>query len=172
MVFGEKKPNGYETKEKEVIKSSRATTINNEGSNLTVAPRRPESLAKSSMILQPRYTQTIFEPYKPLLIKDQSQPQLQSQMQVVRRESFMPNNSVQMALNHHPSLNYSSRIELRPNSSEKMIKENVPMRTPIQMPPNYLESSFAMNSNFDASKRIKKSGLTIFKAAENEQKAQ
>jgi hypothetical protein len=52
-----------------------------------------------------------------------------------------------------------------------MIKENVPMRTSNQMPPNYLESSFAMNS-FDASKRIKKSGLTIFKAAENEQKMQ
>jgi hypothetical protein len=40
------------------------------------------------------------------------------------------------------------------------------------MLPNFLESSFAMNGNFDANKRIKKSGLTIFKAAENEQRAQ
>ena len=69
------------------------------------------------MILQPRYTQTIVEPYNPFLVKDQSQPHLPSQMQVVRRESFMPNNSVQMTSHHHPSINYSSRIELRPNSS-------------------------------------------------------
>ena len=122
MVFGEKKPKEVEVKEKDTIKSSRAT-INNEGSNLTVAPRRPESVAKNSMIIQPRYTQTMVEPYNnPFLIKDQSQPQLPSQMQVIRRESFIPNNSVQMAPTHHPSMNYSSRIELRPNSSEKMIK--------------------------------------------------
>jgi len=134
---------------------------------VTVAPRRSESVTKSSMILQPRYTQSIIEPYSHFLVKDQSQPQLQSQIQLVKRESFMPNNSVQMAPTHHPSQNFGSRIEIRPNSSEKMIKENLPIRTSAQIPQSFMESSFGLNSNFDPSRKIKKSGLTIFKAAEN-----
>ena len=77
-----------------------------------------------------------------------------------------------MAPTHHPSQNFGSRIELRPNSSEKMIKENVPIRVSTQIPQSFMESTFGLNSNFDPSKKIKKSGLTIFKAAENEQKAQ
>jgi hypothetical protein len=124
------------------------------------------------MILQPRYTQTVLEPYSHFLVKEQSQPQLQSQM-MAKRESFMPNNSVQI-VTHHPShsQNFSSRIELRPNSSEKNIKENLPMRTSTQLPQNFMESSFGINSNYDHTKKIKKSGLTIFKAAEYEQKTQ
>jgi hypothetical protein len=155
-------------------KSSRATlttTNNNESSNLTVYPKRAESITKSSMILQPRYTQTIIEPYTHFLLKDQSQPQLQSQMQAIKRESFMPNNSMQMPTHGQHPQNYGSRIELRPNSSEKMIKENLPMRASTQLPQGFMESSFGVNS-CDPSRKIKKSGLTIFKAAENEQKAQ
>jgi hypothetical protein len=72
-----------------------------------------------------------------------------------------------MAPTHHPSQNFGSRIEIRPNSSEKMIKENVPIRTSAQIPQSFMESSFGLNSNFDPSRKIKKSGLTIFKAAEN-----
>lgn len=48
-----------------------------------------------------------------------------------------------------------------------MIKENVPIRTSAQIPQSFMESSFGLNSNFDPSRKIKKSGLTIFKAAEN-----
>lgn len=145
---------------------------------MTLYPRRAESVGKSSMILQPRYPQTIVEPYTHYLVKDQSQPLLQTQpqpqpqpMQIVRRENFMPNNSMQIAPSHHLSQNYSSRIEMRPSSSEKMIKENLPVRTPAQLAQNFVESSFGVNA-FDGSRKIKKSGLTIFKANENEQKTQ
>jgi hypothetical protein len=72
-----------------------------------------------------------------------------------------------MAPTHHPSQNYGSRIELRGNSSEKMIKENLPIRSPVQhLSQNFMESSFGhANSQYDTVKRIKKSGLTIFKPA-------
>lgn len=57
LVFGEKKQKAAESKD--AIKSSRATITNNEASSLTVYQKRPESVGKSSMILQPRYTQSI-----------------------------------------------------------------------------------------------------------------
>lgn len=101
-------------------KSSRVTITNtnpNENSSVTVYPRRSESLAKTSMIAQPRFPQT--EPFSHFLVKDSSQPQLQM---FNRSSAFMPNNSVQLAPTHHPSQNYNSRLEMRGNSSEKMIK--------------------------------------------------
>jgi hypothetical protein len=51
------------TESRDINKSSRATITNNETSNLTVYPRRSESLTKSSMVIQPRYTQTTIDPY-------------------------------------------------------------------------------------------------------------
>lgn len=102
-------------------KSSRMTITNNpnpdENSNLSVYPRRSESLTKTSMMARPRFPQP--EQYSHFLVKDSSQPQLQM---FNRSSAFLPNNSVQLAPTHHPSQNYSSRLEMRGNSSEKMIK--------------------------------------------------
>lgn len=63
-----------------------------------------------------------------------------------------------------PQPNYGSRMELRPNSSEKNIKENI-ARQPLAQ--SLMEGP--VGGGQESCKKIRRSGLTIFKA-ENDQK--
>jgi len=92
-------------------------------------------VSKNSVIIQPRYTPQQ-ESYPQFLIKNPSQPQFQT----IKKPEFQQIPPQQLIANHHFSQNYGSRIETRPNSSEKNIKENLPMRVSTNFTPNYIEN--------------------------------
>ena len=76
-----------------------------------MAPKRTESVSKSSVIIQPRYTQQ--ESYPQFLIKNPSQPQFQT----IKKPEYQQMVPQQIMPNHHFTQNFGSRIEMRPNSA-------------------------------------------------------
>ena len=65
--------------------------------------------------------------------------------------------------------NHNSRVELRVNSSEKNIKENGLNKQSVNQ--SYMDISFNMPTNqLDANKKVRRSGLTVLRAVDNQTK--
>ena len=65
--------------------------------------------------------------------------------------------------------NHNSRVELRVNSSEKNIKENGLNKQSVNQ--SYMDISFNMPTNqLDANKNVRRSGLTVLRAVDNQTK--
>jgi len=65
--------------------------------------------------------------------------------------------------------NHNSRVELRINSSEKNIKENGINKQSSNQ--SYMDISFNIPTNqLDASKKIRRTGLTVLRTVDNQTK--
>ena len=115
-----------------------------------------------------RYTSTIME-HVPYFVKQPApQPKAQPHHQSFTINTpYITNNSLPVNMVRP---NHQSRIEVRVNSSEKNIKEN--QKHPLSQ--SYMEPSLSSSTNhlstpqLDNTKKIRKSGLTILRALENE----
>ena len=129
-----------------------------------------------------RCTSTLIEnvPYflKPAPSTPKMQPSHQNHHQsfTFKPEPYIVNNSVPVQSlrpsqnqGFRPSQNQGSRIEVRVNSSEKNMRDNMQNKHPLTQ--SYMDvSSFShlhAPQHIDAGKKIKKSGLTVLRAVDN-----
>lgn len=147
----------------------------NENSNVQTFKRTSESLPRPAISHPNRCTSTIIEnvPYflKPAPSAPKLQPSHQNQHQSFSfrpPEPYIVNNSTPVQAIR--PLNHGSRAEVRVNSSEKNVRGNIQNKHPLSQ--SYMDvSSFShlhAPQHLEASKKIKKSGLTVLRTVDNE----
>jgi hypothetical protein len=146
----------------------------NENSGVHTFKRTSESLPRPAINHPNRCTSTLIEnvPYflKPAPSTPKMQPSHQNHHQSFsfRPEPYIVNNSTPVQVMR--PLNHGSRVEVRGNSSEKNVRDNIQNKHPLSQ--SYMDvSSFShlhAPQHLEANKKIKKSGLTVLRTVDNE----